>query len=70
MTRRDFISACEDETMDSILARLHRSHAAVAPVFRQSGVVPSSSEVTGIITWEDIERLLEETFELSSEGGK
>ena len=65
--RRDFIVAREDETMDSIMARMHRPHAAVAVVLRQPRSVPSAVDVTGIITWERVAELLEEVVELFSE---
>jgi chloride channel protein, CIC family len=66
MMRRDFIFARNNETMDSIVARMHRPHAAVAVVLRH----PESTkaiDVTGIITWERVAELLEETVELFSE---
>jgi chloride channel protein, CIC family len=65
--RRDFILAHEEEKMDSIMAHLHRQHAAVAIVFRQLASPPSAVDVTGIITWERIAELLEETVELYSD---
>ncbi len=65
--RRDFIYARENETMDSILAHLHRSHAAIAIVLRQPGSTSSSVNVVGIITWERVAELLEEIVELYSE---
>lgn len=65
--RLDFILAHEEETMDSIVAHLHRPHAAVAIVLRQPGSPPYAVDVTGIITWERIAELLEETVELYSD---
>jgi CIC family chloride channel protein len=65
--RRDFILAREDETMDSIVVRMHRPHAAVAVVLSQPGSPPYAVDVRGIITWERVAELLEETIELFSE---
>ncbi len=65
--RRDFIHARVDETMDSIVARMHRPHAAVALVLRYPGSPPSVGDVVGIISWERVAELLEETVELFSE---
>jgi chloride channel protein, CIC family len=65
--RRDFILAGEKETMDSIVARMHRPHAAVAIVVRSPGSPSSSGEARGIITWERVAELLEEAVELFSE---
>jgi chloride channel protein, CIC family len=65
--RRDFIFAHEDETMDSILAHLHRPHAAVAIVLRQPGSTSSAVNIVGIITWDRVAELLEDTVELYSE---
>ncbi len=65
--RRDFIYAQEDETMDSIVARLHRSHTALAIVIKKPGSPPYVEDVTGIITWELVAELLEQTVEIFSE---
>jgi CIC family chloride channel protein len=65
--RRDFILTREDETMDSLVAHLHRQHAAVALVLRRPGSPPSVGDVAGIISWERVAELLEETVELFSE---
>ena len=62
--RRDFILARENETMDSIVARMHRPHAAVAVVLKRPGSPPSAANVRGIITWEQVANLLEENVEL------
>jgi CIC family chloride channel protein len=61
--RRDFILVQEDETMDSIVARLHRPHAAVAIVVKRTESPSSIVDVTGIITWERVAELLEEIIE-------
>jgi CIC family chloride channel protein len=65
--RRDFILAREKETLDSIVARMHRPHAAVAIVLRHPSSPPSATDVRGIITWERIAELLEENVDLFSE---
>ncbi len=65
--RRDFIFVREDETTDTIIARLHRPHAAIAVVTRDPGDEGSAADVVGIITWERVAQLLEETVELFSE---
>ncbi len=65
--RRDFIFVREDETMDAIVARLHRQHAAIAVVIREAGAPGTASDVVGIITWERVAELLEEAVELFSE---
>ncbi len=65
--RRDFILAREKETMDSIVARMHRPHAAVAIVLRYPSSPPSAVDVRGIITWERVAELLEENVDLFSE---
>jgi chloride channel protein, CIC family len=65
--RRDFIIAREGETMDRIVAGMHRPHAAVAVVFRRPGSASSAVDVSGIITWERVAELLEEAVELFSE---
>jgi CIC family chloride channel protein len=66
--RRDFILARENETMDSIVARMHRPHSEAAVVLRRPGSPPYAVDVTGIITWERVAELLEEAVELFSEG--
>ena len=68
--RGDFIFAHEDETMDSILANLHRRHSAVAIVLRQPVTISSTVDIMGIITWDRVAELLEETIELYSESGE
>jgi CIC family chloride channel protein len=65
--RRDFIFAREDETMDTIIARLHRPHAAIAVVIKDPGVAGPVADVVGIITWERVAALLEEAVESFSE---
>jgi CIC family chloride channel protein len=65
--RRDFIFAHENETMDSILSHLHRLHAAVAIVLSHPVSSPSIVDIMGIITWDRVSELLEETVELYSE---
>ena len=65
--RRDFIFTPEDETMDKLVAHLHRQHAAVALVFRGPGPQPLIGDITGIISWERVAELLEESVELFSE---
>jgi CIC family chloride channel protein len=65
--RRDFILVREDETMDSIVARMHRPHAAVAIVLKRSGATSNASDVAGIITWERVAELLEDAVNLFSE---
>jgi CIC family chloride channel protein len=65
--RRDFILAREKETLDSIVARMHRPHAAVAVVLKRAEPRPAAADVTGIVTWERVAELLEETVELFSE---
>ncbi len=65
--RRDFIFAHEDETMDTIIARLHRPHAAIAIVIRGVNAQGSTDDVVGIITWERIAELMEESIDLYSE---
>jgi CIC family chloride channel protein len=69
--RRDFIFARGDETADSIIARLHRPHAALAVVVRKRApAAPTASDVTGIITWERVAELLEEAVDSYSEPHK
>lgn len=68
--RRDFIFVREDETMDAIIARLHRPHAAIAVVMKDVGVAGSAADVVGIITWERVAELLEEAVESFSESRK
>jgi CIC family chloride channel protein len=65
--RRDFVYAREGETADAVVARLHRPHAAIAVVVKEGGATGPADDVLGIITWEHIARLLEETVELFSE---
>ncbi len=65
--RRDFIIVDEDETMDTIIARMHRPHAEVAVVLRQSASPSYADGVTGIITWERVAELLEEAVDLFSD---
>jgi CIC family chloride channel protein len=65
--RRDFILALEKETMDSVVARMHRQHTAVTIVCRRIEPPPAVADVTGIITWERVAELLEESVELFSE---
>jgi chloride channel protein, CIC family len=65
--RRDFILVREKETMDSVVARMHRQHTAVSVVFRRLASPPFVADVTGIITWERVAGLLEESVELFSE---
>ena len=64
---RDFIVARQDETMDRIVARMHRPHAAVAIVLKQAEFPPAADDVKGIITWERIAELLEENIDLFAE---
>jgi CIC family chloride channel protein len=68
--RHDFIFAREDETMDSIVARMHRPHAAVAIVLRKMGSPEYANDVTGIISWELVAELLEQTVDIFSESRK
>jgi CIC family chloride channel protein len=65
--RRDFVYAREDEAVDIIVGRLHRPSAAIAVVIKEAGVAGSAADVVGVITWESIARLLEESVELFSE---
>jgi CIC family chloride channel protein len=65
--RSDYILAHENETMDNIMARMHRSHAATVVVLKHPGSPPDAMNVTGIITWERVAELLEETIEIYSE---
>jgi CIC family chloride channel protein len=65
--RRDYIVAHEDETIDAIVARLHRQHAAIAIVSKETAVADSSADIVGIITWERVAELLEQSIDLFSE---
>ncbi len=65
--RRDFIFVFEGDTLDHVIARLHRPHAAIAVVIREEGVAGPDGDAVGIITWERIAELLEETVDLFSE---
>jgi len=67
--QRDFIVAREEQTMDSIVVRMHRPHAAVVVTLSHQGS-PDAADAVGIITWERVAELLEETVELFSVRGK
>jgi CIC family chloride channel protein len=65
--RRDFIFVYERDTMDLVVARLHRLHAAIAIVISEQGEAGPVADVVGFITWERVAELLEETVDLFSE---
>jgi CIC family chloride channel protein len=65
--RRDFIYVRENETVDNIVARLHRPHAALGIVIKGDGAAGKKTDVIGIITWERVAELLEDAVNLFSE---
>lgn len=64
---RDFIFASENDKLADIVARMHRPHAAVAVVLSRGGRAASADAVVGIITWENITEILEESVDLFTE---
>ncbi len=64
---RDFVFAAEDDKLADIVARMHRPHAAVAVVLRRGGHADAADAVAGIISWEHIANVLEESEDLFSE---
>jgi CIC family chloride channel protein len=64
---RDFIFAPENDKLADIVARMHRPHAALAVVLSRDGKAASAGAVVGIITWEDISQILEESVDLFTE---
>ena len=65
--RRDFVFASENEKLADIVARMHRPHAAVGVVLGQGGRAAAADAVAGIITWEHIAEVLEESVDLFTE---
>ncbi len=65
--RHDFVYARADEILTDIVARMERPHAAIAVVTKETGVEGSAADVVGIITWELIAMVLQESVELFSE---
>ncbi len=65
--RHDFIFAFENEKLADIVARMHRPHAAVAVVLKTNGRAAALEAVAGIITWEHIAEVLEESVDLFAE---
>ena len=67
LMRRDFIFASEDDKLADIVARMHRPHTAVGVVLSREGRAASAEAVVGIITWEHIAEVLEESVDLFTE---
>jgi chloride channel protein, CIC family len=67
LIRRDFIFASENDNLADIVARMHKPHSAVGVVLSREGRAASADAVVGIITWEHIAEVLEESVDLFSE---
>ncbi|MGD9948580.1 MAG: chloride channel protein [Desulfobulbus sp.] len=65
--RHDFIFAAENEKLADLVERMHNPHASVAVVLGRGGHATSEEAVVGLITWEDIAEVLEESADLFSE---
>ncbi|MGE4561231.1 MAG: chloride channel protein [Desulfobulbus sp.] len=65
--RHDFIFAAENEKLTDLVERMHHPHASVAVVLGRGGHAASEGAVVGLITWEDIAEVLEESADLFSE---
>ena len=67
LMRHDFIFASENDKLSDIVARMHRPHAAVGVILSREGRAASVDAVVGIITWEHIAEVLEESVDLFTE---
>ncbi len=65
--RHDFIFASENDKLTDIVARMHRPHASVGVILSREGRAASADAVVGIITWEHIAEVLEESVDLFTE---
>jgi len=65
--RHDFIFATGQEKLTDIVARMHRPHAAVAIILQTPGQTADQSSVAGLLTWEHIAEVLEESVDLFTE---
>ncbi len=65
--RRDFVFASQNELMIDVVTRMHTPHAVVAVVLGPGGRPPFADAVVGIVTWECVAEVLEESVDLFSE---
>jgi chloride channel protein, CIC family len=65
--RRDFVFASQNELMVDVVTRMHTPHAVVAVVLGPGGRPPSAEAVVGIVTWECVAAVLEDSVDLFSE---
>ena len=65
--RHDFIIANEQEKLADIAVRMHRPHTAVAVIIQTSSQATLADSVVGLITWEHIAEVLEESVDLFAE---
>ncbi len=65
--RQDFIFAAENEKLADLVERMHHPHSSVAVVLGAGRHAASAEAVIGLITWEHIAEVLEESADLFSE---
>jgi predicted transcriptional regulator len=61
--RRDFVVVRDGDLMSAVVAKMHRPHAAIAVVTRKGGSTDVATDAVGIITWERVAEILEESLD-------